>query len=44
MMTDIVMEYEVGTKIQLLSPVVHHEKGTQYHCISETERRNEALV
>ena len=29
MMTDIVMEYEVGTKIQLLSPVVHHEKGTQ---------------
>ena len=28
MMTDIVMEYPEGTKIQLLSPVVHHEKGT----------------
>lgn len=28
-MTNIVMSYEEGTKIQLLSPVVHHEKGTQ---------------
>ncbi len=28
MMTDMVMEYEEGSKIQLLSPVVHQEKGT----------------
>lgn len=28
MMTDIVMNYIEGTKIQLLSPVVHAEKGT----------------
>ena len=27
-MTDIVMNYPVGTKLQLLSPIVHHEKGT----------------
>ena len=29
MMTDQVFAYPQGTKIQLLSPVVHHEKGTQ---------------
>ena len=29
MMTDIVLEYPEGTKMQLLAPVVHHEKGTQ---------------
>jgi len=28
-MTDIVLSYPEGTKIQLLSPVVHKEKGTQ---------------
>ena len=28
MMTDIVLDYPEGTKIQLLSPVVHEEKGT----------------
>ena len=28
MMTDIVMDYPEGTKIQLLAPVVHEEKGT----------------
>ena len=28
-MTDIVMAYPEGTKVQLLSPVVHEEKGTQ---------------
>ena len=28
MMTDIVMEYPEGSKIQLLSPIVHNEKGT----------------
>ena len=27
-MTDIVMNYPLGTKIQLLSPIVHQEKGT----------------
>ena len=27
MMTDIVLGYEEGTKIQLLSPIVHQEKG-----------------
>ncbi len=29
MMTDQVFAYPQGTKIQLLSPVIHHEKGTQ---------------
>ena len=29
MMTNQVFAYPQGTKIQLLSPVVHHEKGTQ---------------
>ena len=29
MMTDIVMSYGEGTKVQLLAPVVSHEKGTQ---------------
>ena len=29
MMTDVVMSYPEGTKIQLLSPIVKHEKGTQ---------------
>ena len=28
MMTDIVLSYPEGTKIQLLAPVVHNEKGT----------------
>ena len=29
MMTDIVLSYAEGTKVQLLAPVVHDEKGTQ---------------
>ena len=29
MMTDVVMNYPDGTKVQLLSPIVHQEKGTQ---------------
>ena len=29
MMTDVVMKYPEGTKVQLLSPIVHQEKGTQ---------------
>ena len=29
MMTDVVMAYPEGTKIQLLAPLVHQEKGTQ---------------
>ena len=28
MMTDVVMNYPEGTKVQLLSPIVHQEKGT----------------
>ena len=28
-MTDMVMALPEGTKVQLLSPVIHHEKGTQ---------------
>ncbi|MCR4879651.1 MAG: excinuclease ABC subunit UvrA, partial [Bacilli bacterium] len=28
-MTDIVLSYPEGTKVQLLSPVIHDEKGTQ---------------
>ncbi|MCD8209394.1 MAG: excinuclease ABC subunit UvrA [Coprobacillus sp.] len=28
-MTDIVCEYPSGTKIMVLAPIVHHEKGTQ---------------
>ena len=35
MMTDIVMSYPEGTKIQLLSPIVHHEKGTQKDVIDK---------
>lgn len=35
MMTDIVMSYPEGTKIQLLSPIVHHEKGTQKDIIDK---------
>ena len=29
MMEDVVFSYGEGSKIQLLSPIVHHEKGTQ---------------
>ena len=29
MMTDVVMNYPEGSKIQLLAPIVHQEKGTQ---------------
>src|SRR5574344_1734226 len=28
-MTDIIMNYPLGTKIQIISPVVRHEKGSQ---------------
>lgn len=35
MMTDIVLSYPEGSKIQLLSPVVHHEKGTQKDIIDK---------
>lgn len=28
-MTDIVMNYPLGSRIQLLAPIVHHEKGSQ---------------
>jgi len=39
MMTEQVFAYPQGTKIQLLSPVVHHEKGTQKE-IFEKIRQN----
>ena len=35
MMTDIVMSYPLGSKIQLLSPIVHHEKGSQKDIIDK---------
>ncbi|MCR5505521.1 MAG: excinuclease ABC subunit UvrA [Bacilli bacterium] len=35
MMADIVFSYEEGSKIQLLSPIVHHEKGTQKDAIDK---------
>lgn len=35
MMTDIVLSYEEGSKIQLLSPIVHHEKGSQKDVIDK---------
>lgn len=28
-MADIALEYPIGTKLQILSPIVHNEKGTQ---------------
>ena len=35
MMTDIVMGYPEGSKIQLLAPIVHQEKGTQKDIIDK---------
>ena len=35
MMTNIVLSYPEGNKIQLLSPIVHHEKGTQKDVIDK---------
>ena len=34
-MTDIVLEYPLGTKVQLLSPVIHDEKGTHKEVIDK---------
>ena len=34
-MTDIVLEYPIGTKVQLLSPVIHDEKGTHKEVIDK---------
>lgn len=41
-MTDIVLSYPEGTKIQLLSPVVHKEKGTQKDVLDKI--RNSGFV
>ena len=41
-MTDIVLSYPEGTKIQLLSPVVHKEKGTHKDVIDKI--RNNGFV
>ena len=42
MMTDIVLNYPEGTKIQLLSPVVFKEKGTQKDLLDKI--RNQGFV
>lgn len=34
-MCDIVLSYEEGSKIQILSPVVHHEKGTHKETLNK---------
>lgn len=34
-MTNVVMNYPIGTKIQLLSPIVHEEKGTHKDTIEK---------
>lgn len=38
MMTDIVMKYPEGTKIQLLAPIVHAEKGTQKEVLEKIRK------
>lgn len=38
MMTDIVMKYPEGTKIQLLAPIVHAEKGTQKEVLDKIRK------
>ena len=35
MMADLVLSYPIGSKIQLLSPIIHHEKGTQKEIIEK---------
>ena len=35
MMVDVVLSYPEGSKIQLLSPIVHHEKGSQKDVIDK---------
>ena len=38
MMTDVVMNYPEGTKVQLLSPIVHQEKGTQKDALEKIRK------
>ena len=38
MMTDVVMNYPEGTKIQLLAPIVHQEKGTQKEVLEKIRK------
>lgn len=38
MMTDVVMKYIEGTKVQLLAPIVHAEKGTQKDVIEKIRK------
>ncbi len=33
--TDIAMDYEIGTRLQILSPIIKHEKGTHKETISK---------
>ena len=37
-MTNKVLEYEIGTKLEILSPVVHGEKGTQKDLIEDLRK------
>ena len=37
-MTNKVLEYEVGTKIEIMAPVVHGEKGTQKDLLEELRK------
>jgi excinuclease ABC subunit A len=38
-MTDGVLQYEEGTKIQILSPIVKHEKGTQKDTLEKIKKQ-----
>ena len=37
-MTNKVLEYEVGTKIEIMAPVIHGEKGTQKDLLEELRK------
>ena len=43
-MTDIVLSYPEGTKIQLLSPIVHKEKGTHKEIIEKRDQGDAVLL
>lgn len=43
-MTDIALQYDEGTKLQILSPVVHNEKGTQKDILAKIRSQGFARV
>ena len=43
-MTDIALQYDEGTKLQILSPVVHNEKGTQKDILAKIKSQGFARV